>query len=172
MSDIIITPSNPKIDSNVDNITNTVPDTSVQNTPVQDTPVPDNTTDNSIENITENITEEEKKEMIDKISYYRNVALGFIDAHKKDLVSIYMKHTKNNDIPEEERNGVLGINLLEIEERKNIDVALLPLKILPLELTNTILERQQINNEHIIYILIITPLEEKLIEIDIRTLME
>ena len=116
------------------------------------------------------ITQEEKETMIKKITHYRNVAISFINAHKKDLVSIYLQHAKSPSIAEEERNGVLGINMIEMEERQNIDVAFLPLKILPIELVNTILERQKENNEHIIYFLMISPIEEKLLEIDIRTL--
>ena len=116
------------------------------------------------------ITQEEKETMIKKITHYRNVAISFINAHKKDLVSIYLQHAKSPSIAEEERNGVLGINMIEMEERQNIDVAFLPLKILPIELVNTILEKQKENNEHIIYFLMISPIEEKLLEIDIRTL--
>ena len=126
----------------------------------------------SVDNVDEEITQEEKDEMIKTLTHYRNVALSFINANKKDLASIYLQHTKStNQESEEDRNGVLGINMVEMEERKNIDVAFLPMKILPLELANTILERQKVNNEHIIYFLMISPIEEKLIEIDIRTLM-
>ena len=120
-------------------------------------------------NIDEEITQEEKDEMIKKIAHYRNVALSFINAHKKDLVSIYLQHIKN--APEEDKLGVLGINMVDMEERQNIDVAFLPMRILHTELVNNILERQKENNENIIYFLMINPIEEKLIEIDIRTLM-
>jgi hypothetical protein len=130
----------------------------------------DKNIDNNIDNnIDEEITQEEKDEMIKKIAHYRNVALSFINAHKKDLVSIYLQHIKN--APEEDKLGVLGINMVDMEERQNIDVAFLPMKILHIELVNNILERQKENNENIIYFLMINPIEEKLIEIDIRTLM-
>jgi hypothetical protein len=123
-------------------------------------------------NINEEITFEEKEQMIKTLTYYRNVALTFINTNKKDLASIYLKHTKlENNEPDENKSGVLGINLVEMEERKNIDVAFLPIKILPLDLVNQILEKQKENNEHIIYFLMISPVEEKLIEIDIRSLL-
>jgi hypothetical protein len=133
------------------------------------TPV-DSTTSVELEN-----TEKEKKRMIENITRYRNIALSFINAHKKDLVSIYLQHTKTvagQSTDDNDNTGVLGINMVEMEERQNIDVAFLPLRILPPGLVATILERQQQNNEHIIYFLMINPIEEKLIELDIRALTE
>lgn len=117
------------------------------------------------------ITEEEKQQVVEKITYYHNVALTFIDTHKKDLANIYMHHIQNAST-DEDKVGVLGINMIEMEEKKNIDVAFLPAKVLPSDIINTILERQKENNENIIYFLMISQLEEKIIEIDIRTLLE
>jgi hypothetical protein len=125
----------------------------------------DNTCEDNIE-----VTEKDKQEIIEKITKYRNIALSFIETHRKELAQIYLQHTKSAQ--EDEALGVLGINMVEMEEKQNIDVAFLPAKLLPLELVNTILERHKTNNENIIYFLLISQLEEKIIELDIRTLLE
>lgn len=118
------------------------------------------------------ITEKDKEEFINKMVQYRNTAITFIGNNKKELASIYLQHINSPDIPDEERSGVLGINLLEIETKNNIDVAFIPAKILLPDVINQINERKKENNEHIIYFLLITPVEEKILEVDIRTLMQ
>jgi hypothetical protein len=117
------------------------------------------------------ITEEDKKQFINKMVQYRNTAITFIGNNKKDLASIYLQHSNATDVPDEDRCGVLGINLVEIEEKNNVDVAFIPIKILHIELVNQISERKKENDENIIYFLLLTPVEEKILEIDIRTLM-
>ena len=114
------------------------------------------------------LTPEEEKQLMEQIIHYRNVAITFINKNKQELVQIYIQHIKT--APIEDKEGVLGINLGEIEEKHNIDVAFIPVKVLPVELVNKILERQKVNNENIIYFLLITPLEEQILEVDIRSL--
>ena len=117
------------------------------------------------------VTEEDKKQFINKMVQYRNTAITFIGNNKKDLASIYLQHSNATDVPDEDRCGVLGINLVEIEDKNNVDVAFIPIKILHIELVNQINERKKENDENIIYFLLLTPVEEKILEIDIRTLM-
>ena len=134
------------------------------------TPVENATSSENIESKEGNrvLTPEEEKQLMEQIIHYRNVALTFINKNKQDLVQIYLQHIKT--APIEDREGVLGINLNEINEKNNIDVAFIPARILPIELANKILERQKENNENIIYFLLITPLEEQILEVDIRSL--
>ena len=115
------------------------------------------------------LSPEEETQLMEQIIHYRNVALTFINKNKQDLVQIYLQHIKTSSI--EDREGVLGINLTEIKEKNNIDVAFIPARILPIELVNKILARQKENDENIIYFLLITPLEEQILEVDIRSLV-
>lgn len=148
-------------------------------TPVENTTPTENIEPKPVENATptENapategsriLTAEEEKQLMEQIIHYRNVAITFINKNKQELVQIYIQHIKT--APIEDKEGVLGINLGEIEEKHNIDVAFIPVKVLPVELVNKILERQKVNNENIIYFLLITPLEEQILEVDIRSL--
>ena len=148
-------------------------------TPVENTTPTENIEPKPVENATptENapategtriLTPEEEKQLMEQIIHYRNVAITFINKNKQELVQIYIQHIKT--APIEDKEGVLGINLGEIEEKHNIDVAFIPVKVLPVELVNKILERQKVNNENIIYFLLITPLEEQILEVDIRSL--
>ena len=98
-----------------------------------------------------------------QIELYRGTAIRFIEKNAKDLSQIYLTHRKTED-------GVLGINLTDIDTTNNIDVAYLPLNILPAELDKIINDLKDINSENIIYFLLITPYEEKIVELDIRTL--
>lgn len=136
----------------------------------ENTPVENATSSENIESKEGNrvLTPEEEKQLMEQIIHYRNVALTFINKNKQDLVQIYLQHIKT--APIEDREGVLGINLNEINEKNNVDVAFIPARILPIELANKILERQKENNENIIYFLLITPLEEQILEVDIRSL--
>lgn len=97
------------------------------------------------------------------IELYRGTAIRFIENNASDLMQLYLEHRKTIE-------GVLGINLIDIETTKKIDVAYIPLNILPEELLKSVNERKEVNNENIIYFLLITPFEEKIIELDIRTL--
>mgnify|MGYP007047378950 CR=1 FL=1 len=99
---------------------------------------------------------------------YRQIAIKFIDLNKLNLINIYLKHTNGNE--ESEGEGVLFINLNEYEKNQKIDVSFVVLKILSDELIKKINECKEKNDEYIIYFILITPYEEKIIEIDSRTL--
>jgi hypothetical protein len=100
---------------------------------------------------------------------YREMSVQFINNNKQNLVSIYLKHSKGNE--ENEGEGILLINFNEYEKTKNIDVSFIALKLLSDELINEINKCKETNNENIIYFLLMTPYEDKIIEIDIRTLI-
>ena len=120
-----------------------------------------------------------------------NIALTFINSNKKDLANIYLQHTSllNADTHDNDDNddvdivdvddrekrvkrvkGVLCIYLGNIDKNK-IDVAFIANKVIPLDIITKINERCLLNDENIIYFILITNLEEKLIEIDIRSLI-
>ena len=115
-----------------------------------------------------------------------NIALTFINSNKKDLANIYLQHTSllNTDTNDNDDNadvddrvkrvkrvkGVLCIYLGNIDKNK-IDVAFIANKVIPLDIITKINERCLLNDENIIYFMLITNLEEKLIEIDIRSLL-
>ena len=123
--------------------------------------------------------------MQQKQQYY-NIALTFINSNKKDLANIYLQHTSllnvetndDNDNADNADNlkvvkrvkGVLCIYLGNIDKNK-IDVAFIANKVIPLDIITKINERCLLNDENIIYFILITNLEEKLIEIDIRSLI-
>ena len=100
---------------------------------------------------------------------YRNIAITFINQHKKELVSIFLQHSR--EATDEDRIGVLGINLLGFDDTGKIDVAYLPIRILGDATRNRIQDRIKENDIHIIYFLMLTPLEEQIMELDIRDLM-
>ena len=106
----------------------------------------------------------------EEITKYRQIAIKFIELNKTNLINIYLKHT--NGTEENEGEGVLFINLNEYEKNKKIDVSFVILKILSDDLIKKLDECKEKNNEHIIYFILITPYEEKIIEIDSRTLKE
>ena len=121
-----------------------------------------------------------------------NIALTFINSNKKDLANIYLQHTSllNADTHDNNNNdnavdnadnsdnlkgvkrvkGILCIYLGNIDKNK-IDVAFIANKVIPLDIITKINERCLLNDENIIYFILITNLEEKLIEIDIRSLI-
>lgn len=100
---------------------------------------------------------------------YRNITITFINQHKTELVSIFLQHSR--EASDEDRVGILGINLLGFDETDKIDVAYLPMRVLGDDTRNRILERIKENDSHIIYFLMLTPLEEQIMELDIRELM-
>ena len=99
-----------------------------------------------------------------KVNKYRLLSIKFIESNKKDLMRIYLQHSKSDG------DGVLAINLNEVEDKSNVDVSYIPFTVLPIDLISKVNERKLENNENVIYFLLITPYEEKLIEIDIRTI--
>lgn len=100
---------------------------------------------------------------------YRNITITFINQHKQDLVSIFLQHSR--EASDEDRVGVVGINLLGFDETGKVDVAYLPIRVLGDETRERILARIKENDNHIIYFLMLTPIEEQIIELDIRDLM-
>lgn len=105
-----------------------------------------------------------------ELEKYRNITITFINQHKKDLASIFLQHSREAN--DDDRIGVVGINLLGFAETSKVDVAYLPVRVLGEETRNRILERIKENDIHIIYFLMLTPLEEQIIELDIRALMQ
>ena len=99
---------------------------------------------------------------------YREMTIQFITNNKQNLVSIYLKHSKGNE--ENEGEGILLINFNDFDTTNKIDVSFIALKLLADELINEINKCKESNNENIIYFLLMTPYEDKIIEIDIRTL--
>jgi hypothetical protein len=104
------------------------------------------------------------------INKYRQISLKFIELNKSNLINIYLKHL--NGTEENEGEGVLFINLNEYEKNKKIDVSFVVLNILSDELIKKLDECKEKNDEYIIYFILITPYEEKIIEIDSRTLKD
>jgi len=103
------------------------------------------------------------------INIYRQNAVKFIETNKLNLINIYQKHT--NGTEENEGPGVLFINLLDFEKTQKIDVSFIILNLLSDEVLKKLDECKERNSEDIIYFILITPYEEKIIEIDIRTLV-
>lgn len=103
------------------------------------------------------------------IGKYRNLAMAFINQHKQDLVSIFLQHSREAN--DDDRIGVLGINLIDFDATGKVDVAYLPVRVLEPPIAQRIQERIKENEVHIIYFLMITPYEEQILEVDIRTLM-
>ena len=104
-----------------------------------------------------------------QLQKYRNITITFINQYKKDLIGIFLQHSR--EASDEDRIGVLGINLLDFDETSKVDVAYLPLRVLGDDTRNRVLERLKENDNHIIYFLMLSPLEEQIIELDIRDLM-
>jgi len=104
------------------------------------------------------------------ITKYRQIAIKFIELNKSNLINIYLKHTNGEE--ENEGEGILFINLNEYEKDNKIDVSFVALKILSDELMKKIEDCKAKNSEHIIYFMLVTPYEEKIIEIDSRALIE
>ena len=99
-----------------------------------------------------------------QIEKYRTIAVNFINNNKNNLIRIYMQHFTTDG------EGILLIDLFEIETKKNVDVSFVKIEILDNDLLEKINERKTQNDNNIIYLLLVTPVEEKIIEIDIRTL--
>jgi hypothetical protein len=151
-----------------ENINNTSLEPTVQTqieTPMDISP---DTPTNTIESVEQkDLSEEEKRVQYEAVrDKFRNISVNFINNNKNELVKIYLQHNKSDG------KGVLGINLENIETTQKIDVAYIPEHILTSFIIHTLNERSIVNNENIIYFLLITPFEEQIIEIDIRTLTQ
>ena len=129
-----------------------------------------NTNNSNIQEITNTLENNQYDEQFMKqLDTYRNMVISFINNNKADLLKIYIQH-RNNVNDDQEKIAVLGIQLI-IDEKSNIDIAYLPVHVLEPEIQKKIYERMEINNEHIIYFLMITPCEEQILEIDARDLL-
>jgi len=100
----------------------------------------------------------------DQKQKYYNIAVSFINNNKANLVSIYLEHSKTDG------DGILLINLNLVETKGNVEVSYITNAILDIDIIEKINDRKIHNDSNIIYFLLITPIEEKIIEIDIRTL--
>ena len=100
----------------------------------------------------------------EQILKYRNMAVKFIETNKTNLINIYLQHYKTDGA------GILLINFHEVELKSNVDVSYINNEILDADILEKINERKIHNDDNIIYFFLITPVEEKIIEIDIRTL--
>jgi multidrug efflux pump subunit AcrA (membrane-fusion protein) len=98
-----------------------------------------------------------------------SLALNFIETNKKGLIEIYLKHSRGTG--ENEGEGMLVINLREVDLKQNVEVSFLPYKFAPEELVKQIAELKLKNNDYIIYLMLITPFEQQLIEVDVRSLL-
>ena len=127
-------------------------------------------TNNTLDTLTQNSELQQNNENIinQQKLYYRNIALAFINSNKKHLASIYLQHATTNS--DEDKRGVLGINLENFLETQKIDVAFIPFRVLPEDIITKFNNIHILNSSHIIYFILITNLEEQIIEIDIRTL--
>jgi len=98
---------------------------------------------------------------------YRNIALKFISNNKSNLIHIYLEHSQKDG------NGIIMINMIDIEKTQNVDVSYVKNEIVDSDLLDKINERKSHNNDdNIIYLLLLTPVEEKIIEIDVSTLSQ
>ena len=136
-------------------------ETTVMDTTTNDT----NDTNDTTTNDTNNLNPIEIENINKQSMFYRNMSVRFIETNRIDLVRIYRQHL------EKDGSGILAINFSEVAEKKNVDVTYILLEILPIDMVEKINERKQQNDSNIIYFLLITPFEEKIIEIDIRTLV-
>lgn len=109
------------------------------------------------------------EQFIKQLETYRNMVMSFINTNKADLLKIYMQH-RNTANDDNEKLAVLGIQLV-MSDKPSIDIAYLPVHILEPEIQKKLHERIEINNDNIIYFLMITPCEEQILEIDARDLL-
>jgi len=103
--------------------------------------------------------------MDDEEQKYRLISLKFIENNRIELIKIYSQHLQT------EGDGILAINFTEIDSKNKVDVSYIPLTILALDIIENINKRKEINSETIIYFFLQTPVEEKIIEIDARSLI-
>jgi len=101
----------------------------------------------------------------DQIQKYRLISLKFIETNRNNLIKIYLEHSKTDGY------GIMVINFSEVELKSNANVSYIPMEILDSDIVEKINERKQNNDDNIIYFFLITPVEEKIIEIDIRSLI-
>ena len=97
---------------------------------------------------------------------YRYITLKFLNANKSDLYMIYMQHLQ------QEGEGVLNINLENYDAENKVDVVYIPLTSLEQNLVEEIEKRKEAdNNSSMLFFLMTTPHEEKILEIEISALL-
>jgi len=98
-------------------------------------------------------------------TYFRQLILNFIDKNKQEIAKIYQTHAEQNG------SGIIVLDYLEEDNKANINVIFVKRDSLPDEILTQVNERSKENNSHIIYMYMITPFEEQLIEVDFRDLI-
>lgn len=96
---------------------------------------------------------------------YRQLMLNFIDKNKQEIAKIYQIHA------EQDGSGIIVLDYIEQDDKYNINVIFVKRDVLPNEILSKVNDRSKENNSHIIYIYMITPFEEQLIELDFRDLI-
>ena len=94
---------------------------------------------------------------------YRNIILNFVDKNKGEIAKIYQTHV--------EQDGTGMIVLDFIEQESNINVIFVKKEAIPENILEKINERSLQNHSSVIYMYMITPFEEQLIELDFRDLV-
>jgi len=91
--------------------------------------------------------------------HYRNVMIQFMNNHKKDIARIYHTHA--------EQDGA-GLIVLDLQSN-NVDIIFVKKEAIPEHILNEINKLE--NTTNVIYIYMITPCEERLVEVDFRDLI-
>lgn len=99
----------------------------------------------------------------EEILYFRSVMINFVNKNKAQIVEIYVKH-KNE-------SGEDGVMMLMMGLNK-IDVSYIPTSTVPESLKPILENRKEENNNNsnIIYLVMVTPAEASIVEVDIRDL--
>lgn len=106
-----------------------------------------------------NYTDEEKLK-------YRNIILNFVDKNKTEIAKIYQTHA------EQDGAGMIVLDYVEQENGEtNINVIFVKKEAIPENILEKINERSLQNHSNVIYMYMITPFEEQLIEMDFRDLI-
>lgn len=96
---------------------------------------------------------------------YRNIILNFLDKNKQEISKIYQTHA------EQDGAGMIVLDYIEQNSETNINVIFVKKEAIPDNILEKINERSLQNHTSVIYIYMITPCEEQLIEIDFRDLI-
>ena len=99
------------------------------------------------------------------VERYRSIAINFIQKNRNNIGQIYINHFKEVGL------GIIFIDITQIDTSQKIDVAFVKFEALDLELANKIAERSLNNTNDIMYMYMITPCEQKIVEMDIRDLI-
>jgi hypothetical protein len=138
-----------------------------KSTTQESTTTPESTTQESTtipESTTQPTYQQEKTYTNEDLDKYRNMSLNFIGTNRFEIIKIYMQHLKQ-DGP-----GMLYINLIDTDCIKRVDVSFVKEEVISLEILENVNKRKEKNSDNIIYLLLITPCEDNIIELDIRDL--